>query len=108
MHFDLINLNLVLAIADRRSITACALRENLALAAARERLKELEARFGVRLFERRARVVESPETGRALVRHVRSLHASLHALAHPGRAASGAARFVSALCGQSTTGENQP
>jgi DNA-binding transcriptional LysR family regulator len=80
MRFDLTTLNLVLAIADTRSITRGAERENLALAAASKRLSDLEARFGVALFDRRARGVEPTEAGRALVRHVRSLHASLHAL----------------------------
>lgn len=80
MRFDLTTLNLVLAIADTRSITAGAEREHLALAAASKRLSDLETRFGVPLFERRARGVEPTEAGRALVRHVRSLQASLHAL----------------------------
>jgi DNA-binding transcriptional LysR family regulator len=80
MRFDLVTLNLVLAIADTRSITRGAEREHLALAAASKRLSDLEARFGVPLFERHARGVEPTEAGRALVRHVRSLHASLHAL----------------------------
>jgi DNA-binding transcriptional LysR family regulator len=70
----------VLAIADTRSITRGAEREHLALAAASKRLSDLETRFGVPLFERRARGVEPTEAGRALVRHVRSLHAQLHAL----------------------------
>ncbi len=80
MRFDLTTLNLVLAIADTRSITRGAEREHLALAAASKRLSDLEARFGVPLFERRARGVEPTEAGRALVRHVRSLQTSLHAL----------------------------
>jgi DNA-binding transcriptional LysR family regulator len=80
MHLDLTTLKLVLAIADTRSITRGAEREHLALAAASKRLSDLEARFGVPLFERHARGVEPTEAGRALVRHVRSLHASLHAL----------------------------
>jgi len=80
MRFDLVTLNLVLAIADTRSITAGAQREHLALAAASKRLSDLETRFGVPLFERHARGVEPTEAGRALVRHIRSLHASLHAL----------------------------
>ena len=80
MRLDLTTLNLVLAIADTRSITRGAAREHLALAAASKRLSDLEARFGVMLFERRARGVEPTEAGRALVRHVRSLHANLHAL----------------------------
>ncbi len=80
MRFDLTTLNLVLAIADTRSITRGAEREHLALAAASKRLSDLEARFGVPLFERRARGVEPTEAGRALVQHVRSLHTQLHAL----------------------------
>ncbi len=80
MRHDLTTLNLVLAIADTRSITRAAAREHIALAAASKRLSDLEARFGVPLFERRARGVEPTEAGRALVRHVRSLHAQLHAL----------------------------
>lgn len=80
MRFDLTTLNLVLAIAETRSITRGAEREHLALAAASKRLSDLEARLGVALFERRARGVEPTEAGRALIRHIRSLNASLHAL----------------------------
>ncbi len=80
MRFDLLTLNLVLAIAETRSITRGAEREHLALAAASKRLSDLETRLGVLLFERRARGVELTEAGRALVRHIRSLNASLHAL----------------------------
>ncbi|MEN9627000.1 MAG: hypothetical protein RJA10_226 [Pseudomonadota bacterium] len=80
MRFDLTTLNLVLAIADTRSITRGAERESLALAAASKRLSDLESRLGVSLFERRARGVEPTEAGRALLRHIRSLNASLHAL----------------------------
>ena len=80
MRFDLVTLNLVLAIAEARSITRGAAREHLALAAASKRLSDLETRLGVALFERRARGVDLTEAGRALVRHIRSLNASLHAL----------------------------
>jgi len=80
MRFDLVTLNLVLAIAETRSITRGAEREHLALAAASKRLSDLESRLGVALFERRARGVDTTEAGRALVRHIRTLNASLHAL----------------------------
>lgn len=80
MRFDLVTLNLVLAVAETRSISRGAEREHLALAAASKRLSDLEARLGVPLFDRHARGVEPTEAGRALVRHVRALHASLHAL----------------------------
>jgi DNA-binding transcriptional LysR family regulator len=80
MRFDLTTLDLVLAIADTRSITRGAEREHLAQAAASRRLSDLESRLGVPLFERRARGVEPTEAGRALVRHVRGLKSQLHAL----------------------------
>ena len=80
MRLDLTTLNLILAIEQTRSITRGAEREHLALAAASKRVSDLEARLGVQLFERRARGVEPTEACRALVRHIRSLHASLHAL----------------------------
>lgn len=80
MRFDLVTLNLVLAIADTRSITRGAARENLALAAASKRVSDLEARLGVTLFERHARGVRPTAAGRALLRHIRGLNASLHAL----------------------------
>ena len=80
MRFDLTTLNLVLAIADTRSITRGAERESLALAAASKRLSDLESRLGVSLFDRHARGVTPTEAGRAMLRHIRSLNASLHAL----------------------------
>ena len=80
MRFDLVTLNLVLAVAECKSITAGAMREHLALAAASRRLSDIETRLGVKLFERRARGVELTDAGHALVRHVRSLHGALHAL----------------------------
>lgn len=80
MRFDLVTLNLVLAVAETRSITRGAEREHLALAAASKRLSDLETRLGVQLFERRARGVEPTAAGLALIRHIRSLHASLNAM----------------------------
>ena len=80
MRFDLVTLNLVLAIADTRSITRGAEREHLALAAASKRLSDLESRLGITLFERRARGVEITAAGRALVHHIRNLQTTLHAL----------------------------
>lgn len=80
MRFDLVSLDLVLAIAESRSITAGAERSHLALAAASRRLTDLENRLGVRLFDRRARGVQPTAAGDVLVRHVRQLRASLNAL----------------------------
>ena len=80
MRFDLVTLHLVLAIAETHSITRGAAQAHLALAAASKRLSDLETRLGVALFERRARGVDLTEAGRAMVRHIRALNASLHAL----------------------------
>ena len=80
MRFDLVTLHLVLAIAETHSITRGAAQAHLALAAASKRLSDLETRLGVALFERRARGVDLTEAGRAMVRHIRTLNASLHAL----------------------------
>lgn len=80
MRFDLTTLNLILAIEQTRSITGGAEREHLALAAASKRVSDLEARLGVQLFERHARGVEPTEACRALVRHIRTLQATLHEL----------------------------
>ncbi len=73
MRFDLVSLDLVLAIAESRSITAGAERSHLALAAASRRLTDLETRLGVRLFDRRARGVQPTAAGDVLVRHVRQV-----------------------------------
>lgn len=80
MRFDLTTFKLVLAIAQTRHSRRAAKREHLALPTASKRLSDLETRRGVRLFERRARRVAPPEPELALVRHVRTLNASLHAL----------------------------
>ena len=47
MRFDLVDLQLFIAVAETRSITNGALRVHLALASASERIKGLEAAFGV-------------------------------------------------------------
>ena len=80
MRFDLVTLHLVLAIAETHSITRGAAQAHLALAAASKRLSDLETRLGVALFDRQARGVGLTEAGRAMVRHIRALNASLHAL----------------------------
>lgn len=109
MRFDLTTLNLVLAIADTRSITRGAERESLALAAASKRLSDLEARLGVALFERRARGVEPTEAGRALLRHIRSLHASLHALENEvGEFARGIKGHLRVVANASAIAEHLP
>ena len=52
MRFDLVDLQLFIAVADSRSITHGADRAHLALASASARIKGLEEALGVTLFKR--------------------------------------------------------
>jgi DNA-binding transcriptional LysR family regulator len=71
MRFDLVDLRLVMNIAEAASITAGAARSGLALASASERLRDLERSLGVSLFERQRRGVSPTPAGLALVHHAR-------------------------------------
>ena len=71
MRFDLVDLRLVLNIADAASITHGATRSGLALASASERLRDLERVLGVSLFERQRRGVSPTSAGLALIHHAR-------------------------------------
>jgi DNA-binding transcriptional LysR family regulator len=71
MRFDLVDLQLFIAVADSGSITHGAMRANLALASASARMKGLEADMGVALLKRRRRGVELTAAGEALREHAR-------------------------------------
>jgi DNA-binding transcriptional LysR family regulator len=71
MRFDLVDLQLFIAVADARSITAGALRAHLALASASARIKGLEAALGVALLKRGRRGVELTAPGESLLDHAR-------------------------------------
>jgi DNA-binding transcriptional LysR family regulator len=71
MRFDLVDLRLVLNIAEAASITNGAARSGLALASASERLRDLERALGVTLFERQRRGVTPTSAGLALIHHAR-------------------------------------
>jgi DNA-binding transcriptional LysR family regulator len=71
MRFDLVDLRLVLNIAEAASITSGAVRSGLALASASERLRDLERSLGVSLFERQRRGVSPTSAGLALIHHAR-------------------------------------
>ena len=71
MRFDLVDLQLFVAVAETRSITNGALRVHLALASASERIKGLEAAFGVTLLRRGRRGVELTPAGESLLDHAR-------------------------------------
>jgi DNA-binding transcriptional LysR family regulator len=71
MPFDLIDLRLFLNILEAANITRGAEASHLALASASERLRELEARLGTRLFERERRGVKPTPAGLAFAHHAR-------------------------------------
>lgn len=71
MRFDLVDLHLVLNVAEAASITHGAARSGLALASASERLRDMELALGTRLFERQRRGVNPTPAGLALVHHAR-------------------------------------
>ncbi len=71
MHFDLVDLRLVLNVAEAASITHGAARSGLALASASERLRDMERELGVTLFERQRRGVSPTPAGLALLHHAR-------------------------------------
>src|SRR5579862_4695896 len=71
MRFDLVDLQLFVAVADSGSITHGAMRSHLALASASARIKGLEADLGVTLVRRRRRGIELTAAGESLRDHAR-------------------------------------
>ncbi len=71
MRFDLTDLRLFLAIAEAGSITHGAAEAGLSLAAASERLREMELAGGVKLLDRGRRGASPTEAGEALLHHAR-------------------------------------
>jgi DNA-binding transcriptional LysR family regulator len=71
MRFDLVDLQLFIAVAETRSITNGAPRVHLALASASARIKGLELALGVALLTRGRRGVELTPAGESLLDHAR-------------------------------------
>ena len=71
MRFDLVDLQLFIAVAEARSITNGAARVHLALASASARIKGLEEALGVSLLTRGRRGVELTPAGESLLDHAR-------------------------------------
>jgi DNA-binding transcriptional LysR family regulator len=80
MRFDLVDLQLFIAVAETRSITNGASRVHLALASASERIKGLEAALGVSLLKRGRRGVELTAAGESLLDHARIVIHNVEAL----------------------------
>jgi DNA-binding transcriptional LysR family regulator len=71
MRFDLVDLKLVVNVADAASITHGASRSGLALASASERIRDMEQELGAPLFVRQRRGVAPTAAGSALLHHAR-------------------------------------
>jgi DNA-binding transcriptional LysR family regulator len=69
MLFDLTDLRLFIHIAELRSLTRAAERMHMSLAAASNRIKELESRFGMRLLYRESKGVQLSPAGEMLLGH---------------------------------------
>ena len=80
MRFDLVDLQLFVAVAETRSITNGAQRLHLALASASERIKGLEQALGVALLTRGRRGVELTPAGESLLDHARIVIHNVEAL----------------------------
>jgi len=80
MRFDLIDLRLVLNVADAASITHGAARSGLALASASERIRDMEQELGALLFERKRRGVVPTAAGLSLIHHARLVTQQLEAM----------------------------
>jgi len=70
---DLIDLELVVAVADAGSITHGAARTHLALPSASARIRALEHTVGATLFDRDRRGVTPTPAGRLLLHHARTI-----------------------------------
>jgi DNA-binding transcriptional LysR family regulator len=109
MRFDLIDLQLFIAVADARSITQGALRAHLALASASARIKGLEAALGVTLLKRGRRGVELTAAGESLRDHARIVMHHVDAMRGDLAAfASGAKASVHLLANTSGLSEHLP
>jgi DNA-binding transcriptional LysR family regulator len=80
MRFDLVDLQLFIAVADTRSITRGALRAHLALASASARIKGLELALGAVLLKRGRRGIELTAAGESLLGHARIIIHNVEAL----------------------------
>ena len=109
MRFDLVDLQLFVAVADTGSITAGALRAHLALASASARITGLERALGAPLFKRGRRGVELTAAGESLLGHARIILHDVERLRGDLAAyASGARASIHLLANTSGLSEHLP
>lgn len=81
MRFDLVDLRLVLNVAEAGSITHGAARSGMTLASASERIRAMELALRVPLFERKRRGVIPTAAGATMVQHARLVTLQLELMA---------------------------
>ena len=109
MRFDLVDLQLFIAVADSGSITHGALRAHLALASASARIKGLELALGVALLKRGRRGIELTAAGESLLDHARTIMHEVDAMRGDIAAyASGTKASVYLLANTSGLSEHLP
>src|SRR6476660_9947136 len=109
MRFDLVDLQLFIAVADERSITGGADRAHLALASASARIKGLEAALGAALLKRGRRGIELTPAGESLLDHARIILHNVEAMRGDLAAyASGVRASVLLLANTSGLSEHLP
>jgi DNA-binding transcriptional LysR family regulator len=109
MRFDLVDLQLFIAVAETRSITRGAQRVHLALASASERIKGLEASLGIALLTRGRRGVELTAAGESVLDHARIVIHNVEAMRGDlASFASGARASVHLLANTSGLSEYLP
>src|SRR5690242_8198669 len=109
MRFDLVDLQLFIAVSDSRSITGGADRAHLALASASARIRGMEDAFGVALFKRGRRGVELTAAGESLLDHARLVIHNVESMRGDlARFASGVRASVHLLANTSGLSEHLP
>ena len=109
MRFDLVDLQLFIAVADSRSITGGAMQVHLALASASARIKGLEQAFGTALLKRGRRGAELTAAGESLLDHARIIMHEVEAMRGDLSAFAGGARAsVHMLANTSGLSEHLP
>ncbi|GGI27612.1 MULTISPECIES: LysR substrate-binding domain-containing protein [Bradyrhizobium] len=73
MHFDLVDLRLLVLVVDRGGLAAAARHANLSVSALSERMKSLEERAGLQLFERTVKGTRPTSAGLEFAGHARSI-----------------------------------
>lgn len=81
MRFDLVDLRLILSVAEAGSITHGAARSGMALASASERIRAMELALRAPLFERKRRGVSPTAAGATVVQHARLVTRQLELMA---------------------------